>query len=81
MQYAVLDPRPGSPSATVRIVIKDGRGVVVRRAAVPRRKIEAVYVYRFRCDLARGVYVCIVSATDAAGNRGPVAAAGRLVVH
>jgi hypothetical protein len=81
LRYTVDDPRPGSPTATVGLVVRDRRGKVVLRATRPRQRIGGAHAYEFRCDLPRGVYEYFVSATDAAGNRQTSVASSRLVVR
>ena len=81
LRFIVADPRPGSPTATVRLIIRDGRGAVVRRATLRRQRVGVALSYDFRCRLARGVYDYVVSATDAAGNRQTSVASNHLVVR
>ncbi len=81
LRFSVNDPRPGSPWATVTIVVRTGRGAVVRRAVLTHRAVDASLVYRFVCRLARGSYAYSVAATDSAGNRQTAIATNRLVVH
>ena len=81
LRFTITDPTPGSPTATVRIVIRDGRGAVVARAVQARRRTNAGLAYRFTRDLPRGVYRYSIAATDAAGNRQTAIASSRLVVR
>jgi len=81
LRFVVADNVPGSPTATVGIVIRDRRGAVVVRATRQRQRTNARLGYRFRCDLPQGRYTYSVSATDAAGNRQTAVASSRLVVR
>jgi hypothetical protein len=81
LHYQVEDPRPGSPTATVTIVVRNSRGAVVHRAVLPRRSVNSPLAYRFVCRLARGTYSFSVAATDAAGNRQTALAGNTLEVR
>lgn len=81
LHFTIGDPRPGSPTARVTIVVRNGRGAVVRKAVLPSRAVDASLAYRFVCRLARGRYSFSVAATDAAGNRQTAVATSTLVVH
>ena len=81
LRYRVDDPRPGSPTASVTLVVRNARGAVVKRAIVGGRAVNTALAYRFVCRLARGTYTYSVAATDAAGNRQTAPAANTLVVH
>jgi len=81
LHYTIGDPRPGSPTARVTIVVRDGRGAVVRKAVLPSRAVDTSLAYRFVCRLARGRYGFSVAATDAAGNRQTAVATNTLVVR
>jgi len=81
LRFTVADRVPGSPTATVGIVIRGRSGAVVVRATRQRQRTNAGLGYRFRCDLPQGTYTYSISATDAAGNRQTAVASSRLVVR
>jgi Peptidase A4 family len=81
LRYRVDDPRPGSPTATVTILVRNHRGVVVKRAVLRGRAVDTALAYRFLCRLPRGRYSYSVAATDAAGNRQTSISSNSLVVH
>ncbi len=81
LRYFVSDPRPGSPTATVTLRFRDARGALVQKVVLPGRRVDATLGYVFVCDLAKGSYRVVVSATDAAGNTGTAAATTDLLVR
>lgn len=81
LRYYVGDPRPGSPTATVTIRIRDERGALVKKIVLPDRKVDISRTCSFGCPFAKGAYRVFVSATDLAGNPSTAAAATSLVVH
>jgi hypothetical protein len=81
LRYYIADPRPGSPTATVTIRIRNARGVLVRKAVLGAVKVDSFQSYVFTCWLPKGTYRFTVAATDAAGNRGTTAPGNALVVH
>jgi hypothetical protein len=81
LRYRVDDPRPGSFSATVTILVRNGQGTVVHRALLRNRPVNTALVYRFAAELPRGRYTYSVKATDAAGNRQTAVAQDSLVVR
>lgn len=81
LRYTVDDPRPGSPTATVTIFVRNTRGAVVRRVVLPRRPVDMPLAYHFVCRLTRGDYDFSVAATDAAGNRQTAVATNTLEVR
>jgi hypothetical protein len=80
LRYRVDDSRPGSPTATVVVVVRNARGAAVKRITVRGRAVNTAFTYRFVCRLARGTYTYSVAATDAAGNRQAKLSANTLVV-
>jgi photosystem II stability/assembly factor-like uncharacterized protein len=80
LRFEVADPRPGSPTATVTIRVKDARGRVVKTILLRKQKVDTGLTCSFRCELAKGRYRFFVLATDAAGNRQRSVATNRLVV-
>jgi hypothetical protein len=80
LPYRIDDPRPGSPTALVKIVIREQSGQVVWHAALPRRLVDTDLAYSFTCRLPRGSYSYSVGAIDAAGNRQTARALGSLAV-
>ena len=81
LRYYIFDPRPGSPTATVTIRIVSRDGKLVKKAVLGAIRVDSTQSYVFACWLPKGAYRFIVSATDAAGNRGATAAANTLVVR
>jgi hypothetical protein len=81
LRYSVSDPRPGAPSATVTIRIRNAAGRLVKRAVLRRRAVNRALRYRFVCALPRGSYRFSVYATDAAGNAQMAAASNTLSVR
>jgi len=81
LRYAVADPSPGSPTATVRVAVRDAHGAVVLRATWERQRTNVKLTHRLRCDLQPGDYTYTIAATDAAGNRQTAVASNRLVVR
>jgi hypothetical protein len=68
LRYLIDDPRPGSPTASVKIRIATAKGRDVKTLRVARAAVDARLATRFRCNLAKGSYRFFVYATDAAGN-------------
>ena len=81
LRYSVSDPRPGSPTASVTIRIRNAAGRLVRVAVLGRRGVDRSLRHRFRCTLRKGTYRFSVYATDAAGNVQTAAASNTLVVR
>ena len=77
----VDDPRPGSPTATATVFVRDAGDRLVSRAKLPPHRVDAAFAYRFVCRLSRGRYTFRVAATDAAGNRQTATASNTLVVR
>jgi hypothetical protein len=80
LRYEVADPTPGSPTATVKIVIRTAHGHQVLAKTLTRRPVNKLLGFSFRCSLARGAYRFSISATDAAGNTQTKVAGNRLSV-
>ena len=81
LRYYVGDPRPGSPTATVTIRIRDERGTLVKKIVLADSKVDISRACGFGCPLAKGTYRVVVSATDLAGNPSTAAATTTLVVR
>jgi photosystem II stability/assembly factor-like uncharacterized protein len=81
LRYMIADPRPGSPTASVTVRVRNGRGKTVKLVSLKARKVDVWLAYSFRCSLAKGTYRFSVSATDAAGNVQTAAAHNRLIVR
>jgi hypothetical protein len=81
LRFAVSDPRPGSPTATVTLRFRDAHGALVKKIVLPGRRVDAALRYGFMCRFAKGTYRIVVSATDAAGNAQTAAASTDLVVR
>jgi hypothetical protein len=80
LRYVVDDPRPGSPTAGVRIRIAAANGRGAKTLTVSQVAVNAKLTTRFVCNLARGTYRFSVYATDAAGNAQTKVGSERLVV-
>lgn len=80
LRYYVSDARPGSPSATVVIMVRSLAGSAGKTLVVSG-PVDRSLTARFVCRLAKGTYSFTVYATDAAGNPQAVAASNRLVVR
>jgi hypothetical protein len=81
LKYQVDDARPGSPTATVTIKIKNARGKVVKTLKLGKRAVNTPLTARFTCTLAKGRYRFVVYATDQAGNAQARAGGNRLTVR
>ena len=81
LRYSVADAVPGSPTASVKIVVRDARGRVKWSGRQYGRPVNKALTCKFRCTLARGTYRFSVSATDQAGNPQAAVASNRLVVR
>ena len=68
LSYAVADPRPGGPTAAVRIAIADSRGRVVKRLTRRSLPVCTRRTATFACRLGTGTYRLTISATDVAGT-------------
>ncbi len=81
LRYTVADPRPGGPTAKVRIVVRDSRGRVVKRLTRRNLTVNRRQATTFVCRLRKGLYRLSISATDAAGTAQAKARTGRLLVR
>ena len=81
LKYKVVDARPGSPTADVRIVIKDAHGRRKWSGKLLARPVDKDLTYTFRCKLRSGKYRYYVYATDAAGNWQASVGSNRLTVR
>lgn len=81
LKYRIVDARPGSPTATVTIKVRNSRGAERWRAILKGKAVNKQLSYKFRCSLAAGTYRFTVSATDTAGNRETKPASNKLVVN
>ena len=69
LKYMVVDIRPGSPTATVTVKIKNSANKVVKTMGPYSGKaVNKLLPVSFTCKLARGTYRYFVYATDKAGN-------------
>jgi uncharacterized protein YvpB len=68
LSYYISDARPGSPTATVTIRVRDAAGHLVKKLIVDNAPVNQRLWAAFPCLLAKGVYRFFVYATDAAGN-------------
>ena len=80
LKYRVDDPRPGSPTATVTIKIKNSKGVVVKTLKPGVKNVNTTYYAKFTCSLAVGTYRFYVYATDQARNVQVKIGSNKLVV-
>jgi hypothetical protein len=80
LKYRVDDPRPGSPTATVSIKIKNSKGVVVKTLKPGVKNVNTTYYAKFTCSLAVGTYRFYVYATDQARNVQVKIGSNKLVV-
>ncbi len=81
LRYRIADPRPGSPTATVTIRVRDTRGQLVRKVVLAGRHVNRTLAWRFVSTMPSGTYLFAVSATDAAGNPQTAVATSTLVVR
>jgi hypothetical protein len=81
LRYSVADAVPGSPTASVRIVVRDARGRLKWSGRQYGRPVNKALTCKFRCTLAKGTYRYYVYATDLAGNPQAAVASNRLVVR
>jgi len=68
LQYDVSDPRPGSPTATVTIRIRNAANRLAKTLVAKSVAVDERLAARFLCKLAKGRYRFSIYATDAAGN-------------
>ncbi|HEX5641855.1 MAG TPA: hypothetical protein VFZ86_05885 [Thermoleophilia bacterium] len=78
LRYRVRDL---TPTANVRLVVKTRSGRTRATLRLGRRGTNVLRAARWRCPLARGVYVVAVYATDEAGNRQARPGTARLTVR
>lgn len=74
LPYLVVDRKPCAGWARVKVSLvagdDDGGQRTVQVVRVGKVSVGSWHVVRFRCSLPRGLYICSVSARDAAGNFG-----------
>ncbi|HSL94410.1 MAG TPA: VCBS repeat-containing protein [Thermoleophilia bacterium] len=80
LKYRVNDARPGSPTATVTIKIKNSKGVVVKTLNPGVKAVNTTYLAKFVCKLAVGPYRYYVYGKDQAGNTQITIGSNKLVV-
>ena len=69
LRYKVVDARPGSPTATVTIAVRNMANKTVKIWGPYKGKaVNKLLAATFTCRLPRGTYRFSVFATDAAGN-------------
>ena len=81
LRYSVADAAPGSPTATVKIVVRDSRGRQRWTGRLFGKLVNKPLACTFRCRLPVGTYRFSVYATDAAGNPQTKVASNRLRVR
>jgi hypothetical protein len=81
LKYRVDDARPGSPTATVTIKIKNSRGSVVKTINLGTKTVNTTLSARFACTLPKGTYRFYVYGTDQARNTQSTIGSNRLVVR
>ncbi len=80
LRCGVFDPRPCAGWARVGVIVRNGRGAIVRRLTFTHHSL-GWFTATFRCTLAKRTYRYYVYATDAAGNRQNKVAGNRLTVR
>lgn len=81
LAYSVADPRPGGPTATVTIRIKDPAGLLVKTLKLGAKSVNKPLTASFTVPRTwRGAYRFFVYATDQAGNTQTKAASNALIV-
>ena len=81
LRFYVGDPRPGSPTATVTIRIRNAHGALAKKIVLKSVRVDTVVDYAFTCWLPKGAYRFAIAATDAAGNAQTAQAFNTLVVR
>jgi photosystem II stability/assembly factor-like uncharacterized protein len=81
LRFRIADRRPGAPTATVTIRVRNARGALVRKLVLRGVKVDTTLTCAFTCRLAAGSYRFIVAAVDAAGNPQRVQARNTLRVQ
>ena len=80
LTYMIADARPGSPTASVTIAVRDVHHNLRWKRRFRRHWVNRWLTCSFMCTLPAGSYEFFVAATDAAGNRQTELASNRLVV-
>jgi photosystem II stability/assembly factor-like uncharacterized protein len=68
LRFRVGDRRPGGPTATVTVRVRDARGALVMKMVLRSVRVDAALTCAFTCRLPAGAYRFVVAAVDAAGN-------------
>ena len=76
LRYSISDYSP----CTVRIVIKNAAGMVVKTFLISGARPSAALTKSFRCGWRRGTYRWYTSATDSVGYKQVKVAVGKLYV-
>ncbi len=81
LRFRIADRRPGAPTATVTIRVRNAGGALVRKLVVRGVKVDTTLSCAFTCTLPAGTYRFAVAAVDAAGNAQAVQARNTLRVR
>ena len=81
LRFRIADRRPGAPTATVTIRVRDARGALVRKLVMRGVRVDTTLTCAFTCRLPVGTYRFVVAAVDAAGNPQAVQARNTLRVR
>jgi photosystem II stability/assembly factor-like uncharacterized protein len=81
LRFRIADRRPGAPTATVTIRVRDARGALVQKLVMRGVKVDTTLTCAFTCRLPAGTYEFVVAAVDAAGNPQAVQARNTLRVR
>ena len=81
LTYMIADARPGSPTASVTIAVRDVHDNLRWKRKFRRQWVNRWLTCEFMCRLPAGSYQFFVAATDAAGNRQTELASNRLTVR
>ena len=79
-RYKIVDPRPGSPTANVTIIVKNAAGHSMGDVVLKGKTVNKLVSSTVSCWLRRGTYKFYVAATDRAGNQQTKLATNKLVI-
>ncbi len=81
LRFRIADRRPGAPTATVTIRVRNARGALMKKLVMRGVKVDAPLSCSFTCTLPAGTYRFAIAAVDAAGNPQAVQARNTLRVQ